>query len=349
MKRILIYLSVFIVIYSVSLTYCWSFLSLNKPVKSDLLLIEAWISPFEIEQALSVINSDTVAQAIIIGRKYPDNQEQILSLIRGKFITPHSDHAENNDGIWLLTNSALAFNCRQFSHAIVPDSLYISVTAKGTAALGYPAHFNLVINGKCIAGTFAGAVSKEYNFYIAAPEEGLQSLVIFFDNDVYHGQKEDRNLCISSLKINGAMFIAGTDNTFLIKEYGNYTNGFSSQAAEMRNYLVQLGANPQKVRFIEFDPVKKNQTLAASLAFTHFCKSQNISSVNILSSGLHCRRTWFTYKRVLGNDISVGVINFEPTGYLKGKRSNIISSFLYLNTEAISYLYNWISLTFNNR
>jgi hypothetical protein len=347
-KRFALYLAVIIIIYSILLVFFRHFLSLHEPIKSDVLVIEAWISPFEVEQALPLINSDSVAQIIIIGQRYPDNGEKVKSLTREFFDHTNSIQPKKNSGIWLLTNSALAFDCRQFSQVLLTDSLHISVTSKGTAALGYPAHFNLVINSHCVAGAFAETDFKEFIFHIPAPADGLQSLLIFFDNDVYHGKKEDRNLFISSLKINDTMFLAGTDNTFLIKEYFNYVSGFNSQAVEIWNYLVQLGAYPQKVRFIEFDPVKKNQTLAASLAFTHFCRYQNISSVNILSSGLHSRRTLITYKRILGNGTSVGVINFEPTGYLEGKRSNIISSFLYLNNEAFSYLYNWIVLTFRN-
>jgi len=347
-KRFVLYLAVFIIIYSISLVFFRYFLSLHEPVKSDVLVIEAWISPLDVERALPVINSDSISQVFIIGRKYPDNGEKVKSLVREFFNHIKSIQNKKSGGIWLLTNSALAFDCSSFSQSVLPDSLHISVIAKGTSALGHPAHFNLVINGHCVAGAFTETSFMEYDFHIPVPTDSLHSLSIFFDNDVYHGKKEDRNLCISSIKINDTIFIAGTGNTFLVKEYGNYTNGFSSQAAEIRNYLFQLGADTKKVRFIEFEPVKKNQTLAASLAFTRYCKSPNISSVNILSSGLHSRRTWLTYKRIMGDDISVGVINFKPAGYLEGKRNNIISSYLYLNNEAFSYLYNWIVLTLRN-
>jgi hypothetical protein len=41
----------------------------------------------------------------------------------------------------------------------------------------------------------------------------------------------------------------------------------------------------------------------------------------------------------------VGVLNFEPTGTLKGKRNNLFASFIYLNDEMFSFLVTWIQLT----
>jgi hypothetical protein len=343
-KRILLILLVIIVIYSIAMLLCRPFLAINRPVKSSAIVIEAWISPHDVELALPLMTSDSIKKIFIVGQNYPGTIEEMLARIQSHFTNIPSDPSDTN-GIWLLTNSALAFNCLNFSRINSDDTLKISVRAKGSSALGLPAHFNLVLNGQLAGSTFVESQYKEYQFQIQFPEGGLQSLIIFFDNDVFEGKKEDRNLNISSLRINGTQMNAGVGNTQILLEYSSYTNGFNSQPAEMQNYLVQLGVDPLKIQCIAFHPVNENQTLAASQAFKQFPQANDISSFNILSSGLHSRRTWLTYQRVLGMQADIGIINYEPNRRIKGKRSNLLSGFFYLNNEAFSYLFNWIYLT----
>ena len=90
----------------------------------------------------------------------------------------------------------------------------------------------------------------------------------------------------------------------------------------------------------------RNQTLAAARAFKSSPSSHSISSANVVSSGLHSRRTWLTYKRVLGKETLVGVINFEQSDFRKGTREDNILQFQHLIDETFSYLFNWIYLTF---
>ena len=173
----------------------------------------------------------------------------------------------------------------------------------------------------------------------------MQSIIVHFDNDLVH-QNHDRNLNIISVKVGDTEIEANDQSTILIKDDGKYSNGFDSQASERKNYLVQLGVSPEKITTISFEPVSRNQTLAAARAFKRSFSSHEISSANVVSSGLHSRRTWLTYKRVLGKETQVGVINFEQSDYRKGSREDNILQFQHLIDEAFSYLFNWIYLTF---
>ena len=88
-----------------------SFLTFRHPVKSHVLIIEAWISPFEVEQAVPLMNSDSVSSVMIVGKYYPDDRDSIYHLVF-KTQFNNSPQPENNvkDGIWLFTNSSLAFD-----------------------------------------------------------------------------------------------------------------------------------------------------------------------------------------------------------------------------------------------
>jgi len=114
----------------------------------------------------------------------------------------------------------------------------------------------------------------------------------------------------------------------------------------LKNYLIQIGIPSSKLTTISFEPVSRNQTLAAAKSFKASNFSRGIKSINIVSSGLHSRRSWITYKKILGKNCNVGVVQFEPSDFKKGTREDNFLEFQHLIDESFSYLYNWIFLSF---
>ena len=51
--------------------------------------------------------------------------------------------------------------------------------------------------------------------------------------------------------------------------------------------------------------------MVAAIQVKDRLKSRSIKNLNVSSSGLHGRRTYITYQKILGDDISVGIINAE--------------------------------------
>jgi hypothetical protein len=349
MKKRLIWLSSIIfsltLIILIGLFSSMSFFDSVHPVNSDVLIIEGWVPPFELEQAIPLIKSDSISRVIIVGQSY-SSDSNLLSEIQTHFNDLSASHEQSTGGVWLYGNSSLAFDLRKISFAAKKiGSLIIAIRARGSESAGYFAHFNLIINGRNSGGAFTSTVDSVYTFVVDEPKEGLQSLMVHFGNDLVN-QNRDRNLNILSLQVNETKLEANPGSTILIKGSGKYSNGFDSQAGEVKNYLVQLGVPPGKITAISFDPVIRNQTLAAARAFAKGSLSAEILSANILSSGFHSRRTWFTYQKILGNEIHVGVIHYKQSDFKKETREGEILEFLDYVDEAFSYSVNWVYLSF---
>lgn len=340
-------LSILLLLYGIFLYGMASFLSLNQPVDSRILILESWISPFEAESALPLLLSDSTDKIFIVGTNYSDDGEHIKSLYEQYFNRLSSGRSDSNPGVWLLTGSGLFINTSIFKEVKPEDSIRISVRVKSYSDFDFPAHFSLVINGRCVGSAFAGKSDQEMIFRTILTDS-LRTLSLFFDNDSYDG-KRDRNLFISGVSINGIDCPVNEGNSFLVKEFGQTVNGCESQPTEMANYLTDLGVDPKRMEMIGYDPGKSNKTLAGALAFSNHPSAAGIASVNVISSGLHSRRSRVTYQRILGDKITVGVVNQVPTMLLKGKPNNIASSFYYLNNETIAYMFNWIHLVFGNK
>ncbi|UEM18700.1 family 16 glycosylhydrolase [Skermanella mucosa] len=85
------------------------------------------------------------------------------------------------------------------SHAV------IAVSARGTAAEGLNAHFNVLVDGKKIGAATAGTATKNFIFKTDVAADQLHKVQVQFDNDaVINGV--DRNLHVGKISINGTSF-----------------------------------------------------------------------------------------------------------------------------------------------
>jgi len=108
-----------------------------------------------------------------------------------------------------------------------------------------------------------------------------------------------------------------------------------------------LGIDPAIIEVVEFEQADNNQTLVAVLQLKDWVKRRSIKNLNVSSSGLHGRRTYITYQKILGDDIRVGIINADIEII---NRSNWYRSTLGIKVmidEFFSYIFAWIYLTLN--
>ncbi|MEZ5197731.1 MAG: carbohydrate-binding domain-containing protein [Bacteroidales bacterium] len=320
--------------------YLPSFLIYNHPVDSEVVVIESWISAYEVERIADYLKQDPEARCIVVGKHYIAEVEESADM------NSHNYNKKDigQKGIWLLTNSSLTFNLSGLTVLQSGDSVTISVTAKGTEAAGYFPYFNIVVNGHFVKGYFVKEEFNDFYIKIPTPEKGIESLCLRFTNDIFTGN-EDRNLSIHSVKIGGFTILATPENVAETEEQTKETTGFNSQSEEVAQYLVGLGVNSQKMTTLDFKPVICNQTLASAKALKEYFEKKQISNLNVLSSGFHSRRTWFTYQKVLGPSLKVGVIYYPPVNYSQQNLHKTFSGYLYLLNEFVSYVVNWLSLS----
>jgi hypothetical protein len=340
-----IILLILLITISVVIFFSRPFLENTDSIKSDVLIIESWIQPFEIEQSISIINSDSVNKVFCIGQNYPDDCISVIENAQNHFTSYLSSPVTSSKGIWLYTNSSLIFNLKKLPpETQLNDSITLQIRAKGSSAAGYCSHFNVIANGKFIGDAFTSERDSAYTFQIILKNRELQSLIVRFENDLVQNN-QDRNLQLLSVRVGESEIIANEQTTYLIKIPGRFSTGFNSMADEKRNYLTHLGVPANKLYSVPFKPFTRNQTFAAAKAFKDYNSIPEFLSANILSSGVHSRRTLITYQKVLGKNWQIGVISHISSDYKSGSQEKAIVEFLHLVDEFFSYIFNWIYLS----
>ena len=132
----------------------------------------------------------------------------------------------------------------------------------------------------------------------------------------------------------------------ITRETNRLTTGFASQALETADYLEKLGVPSSRLVAVAFDPRGPNLTLAAARSFRlRYADRPPPAAFNVVSSGIHCRRTWIAYKKLFRGKSAVGVLNFHPEGYTRNNEFDDRPFWMLLADEGLSYLITWIRLT----
>ena len=341
-RSVIIFLLLF-VIFAVALVFSYPFLAINKPINSNNLVVEGWLTGHELETILFESQKYGLQKVIVAGKYYPSLLNNSLTL---KYFKKEQFVKWNKPGVLLLTNSSLMIDLSKLLN-LSTDSIYsISVKASDTQRNNVFAHFNLVLNGKLVGDTFVNDSVQEYLFEVNDGNIENSFLAINFDNDC-HTKNERRNLYIESIEINNKLYPIDKSIAFITRDKNFLTTGFNSEAEGAKQYILALGIAPQIIEIVEFEQAENNQTMVAAIQVKDRLKSRSIKNLNVSSSGLHGRRTYMTYQKILGDDISVGIINAELELF---NRSNWYSStrgIMVMIDEFFSYIFAWVYLALN--
>lgn len=344
--RFFVFLIGFLIVIVVLMTvFVHPFLSVNKPIASKNLVIDAWRSGYELETIIEQSKPYKLEKVFVVGKKI-DNETESRNRLSDFEKTEYFRWKEK-EGVLLLTNSTLLVDISKLSPPQFDTIQTIVIKASDTRKNNTYAHFCLALNGKLLGSSFVNDSVKEYLFKTnTKPKENLL-LAICFDNDHYT-RKEDRNLYIESILINGISYKLDETNSIITRYRSLLTTGFNSEAAQASTYLKALNVDPGIIEIVEFEinGVNHTHTLTAALKLKEHLKYKMPKDINVSSAGLHARRTLFTYKNVLDLD-QVGIFNVQVKMSDKNNWYKSFPGIYRMLDEFASYIYVWFYLNFS--
>ncbi|MCF8369094.1 MAG: hypothetical protein K9G76_08615 [Bacteroidales bacterium] len=306
------------------------FLSFNQPVHSNNFLIESWISPYELEEVASTFGNDPLARYYVVGPNFQDDKDM------------HSRrfHELKRRPLRLYSNVSIVFDLKEIHHKT--DTITLKIQAGGSTVREVSAHLVIAIDGKLVSSFFTRNELNEYEFQVPVNSKP-EWLTLSFRNDLLT-KNEDRNLRIEALDLNG-YDVFNFPFTYSKEESLLFT-GFTSRSGQTANYLIDLGIDESRIICVNFDKPHNNQTLAEADAFLQSTNSHQISSINIISSDIHCRRSFTTYHYLLGENVDVGVIYWKPIDFKRANWYKNPKEYLKVWEELISHMINYLQIRF---
>lgn len=101
-------------------------------------------------------------------------------------------------------------------------------------------------------------------------------------------------------------------------EYGGYLSSYGSTANIARATCIALGVDSAEVSAAPArGHIERDRTFASACALRLWLQrhAPDVRQVDILSQGVHARRTWMIFTRVLGDSIRVGIIAAREVQY----------------------------------
>jgi hypothetical protein len=293
-------------------------------VNADILVVEGWLPPSEFRLVADEFRKGSYKLIVTTGLKSTADYFEIYS------------------------NGHLAFKVRgKFSFDTVMRAHNISVNAFSSMGEINSSHFNFLVNDSVAGSFYATKSKKNYTVRWEGRLSGIDSISVQLLNYGIDSLWE-RKLFIRKIVIDNKISIPyGNNSVFSFPGYGKIVrieNKSESYAGFARQNLIALGIDSTLIIDVPAEKVSINRTLAGTLAFSNWLRSSShkITGINIVTIGVHAPRTLMTYKHLLHEKYSIGVISLPD---YRARNSVIYGTFRTLR-ELFEIAYYRIVLLF---
>ncbi len=144
-------------------------------------------------------------------------------------------------------------------------------------------------------------------------------------------------------------FSAGTYSTLVTVggplKVGAYVSPYKTLAELSAATLVAFGCDPHKIVVVPSNYSVRDRTAATATAFRDWliAYQPNIRAINLYSHGVHARRSWLLYKKVLEPYVHVGVFAPQPKTYDPARWWHSSEGSKRILLECISLVYTLVS------
>lgn len=291
-------------------------LAKTKKTKADIMVFEAWVS-----ESLAGIVSDefnTEDYKLIVVTGIESGELEFCQVPMNGYLIFYPDSGLMNDKEIRNHN--------------------IDITVHSEMGGKYSCHFNFFVNGTLLSEFIADNKERKYSVIWNGALKDIDSLMVHFDDD-YLDEGGDKNLYVKEIIINNDIIIPYKYNSVYdigrIGGTNRFINNYNSESELSRIHLIKSGIDPSSIIAVTGKSSRINRTLKSALAFRKWLSNYNgnVRNINIISDGIHSRRTMITYKSILKRNIEVGIISLSESpkeGFTKPKFKEILSETIKL-------------------
>ncbi|GEM_PF-842857 len=298
-------------------------LSRTNKVKAEIMVFEGWLPQSLIDNAIEEFRSGSYRMIVTTGIK--SNELDFCKIPMNGYLIFYPE-------------AGLLNNEKANTHKI-------DITAHSEMGGRYSSHFNFFINDSLSAEFIADDKEREFSLLWTGTLSSIDSLMIHFDDD-YLDDGGDKNLYVKEITINNEIVIPYKYNSvYDIGRPGGtdrIRNNFDYESELTRIHFIFSGIDSPEIVAVTGNKSRINRTIQSALAFKSWLETYEgkVTGINIISGGIHSKRTLITYKSIIDASYEIGVISLtEPT-----KTMNKKDKFKEILGELVKLLYYRIIL-----
>jgi len=143
---------------------------------------------------------------------------------------------------------------------------------------------------------------------------------------------------LQEFRSNGYRYIVTTGEALTRGSYLQEHKSFAGLAAAT---LVQLGLGPDSLVAVPAPRMRLNRTSSSAVAFATWLKQTHpgVKALNVITLGVHARRTRLLFQRSLGDTVQVGILSVEDENFDPLTWWTSSSGFQSVLEETVGYAY----------
>jgi uncharacterized SAM-binding protein YcdF (DUF218 family) len=120
-----------------------------------------------------------------------------------------------------------------------------------------------------------------------------------------------------------------------------YVNDFNTAASVGADLLKAAGLPADVVQMVPCRVKDRDRTYGAAIALRDWWRTNQVTvrSVNVVSEGIHARRSWMLFREALGSDVAVGIISIPDEEYPAARWWRYSAGVKDTISEGVAYLY----------
>jgi uncharacterized SAM-binding protein YcdF (DUF218 family) len=122
---------------------------------------------------------------------------------------------------------------------------------------------------------------------------------------------------------------------------GGYINDFMTSASVGAHLLRKAGVPDQSLQMVPSRVIDRDRTYGSAVALRNWFRDHNmvVSGIDVVTEGVHARRTRLLFQKALGRDVQVGIIAVANVDYPANRWWHYSEGLKDVVSEFAAYLY----------
>jgi len=279
LKRILISAGVLIVLGVILIGAAFPFLAVNDPSGAKVVVVEGWIPPEFMPKVKAEIDRHGYERVYTTGT--PRNLSYTLRM---------------HDTISVVLRRS--------------EKGHLIVSACGSDGSG----IRVIADNDTVLEQSVTPDCKDYNASLGGPVERLTLLPTYS----MQGEPDWEMLFTLYMELNGTNVHELQRSITILRANGTHELGLPTFADVAADQLRKAGLDATKVVALATTEVGESRTWSNAQRFGRQAKLDGSKQVDVISLGIHARRSRAMYRKACGPEVEVGIISLDDPGMKRG-------------------------------
>ena len=274
------------------------FLAVKRPYGRGTLVVEGWMPEASLRNALEVFGNGRYDHMVITGT-----------------VRPVSHHLRADEALMATLDAG--------------GTTEIVVRVAGLPGVPWTLHRDHVLIKSGVA------TAEPIDVRANVSGSGLHTWRLGADSAAYLTAAGTDALFVGGWQVNGRSLHIVADSLWIADRTGASRPAARDHAGQAAQLLISMGMDPSDATILPAGQHYNGRTNAAAQRFAHYATAQQLDTCDVVTLGVHARRTWGAFRTACGPGVAVGILALDDPGCSAGRSIEFVRCWMLRAKEVI--------------